>query len=187
MGLNFTQCRLNIVNKNDFRKSCIKRLKCSCKFAKLKKDKQICIELAKLIDKINPKRVLLYIPLGIEVNVLPLINKLRQSKRVEVYVPFMEGQSFRAVKYRLPLKTKKFGIKEPKFSTFTGKIDLTIVPVVGVDGEFKRIGFGKGMYDRYFGSLKYRPTIVFTQISLCITSKTLSDKYDIKADYIITS
>ena len=50
-----------------------------------------------------------------EVDVLPLINKLRK-KQVNVYVPYMEGDSFKVVKYRLPLEKKEFGIKEPNNS-----------------------------------------------------------------------
>ena len=64
---------------------------------------------------------------------------------------------------------------------------LAIVPVVGVDAIGKRIGFGKGMYDRFFGRLPYKPTLVFTQRILCQSEKILSESYDIQADYIITN
>ena len=33
-------------------------------------------------------------------------------------------------------------------------IDIAIVPAVGVDGNLQRIGFGKGMYDRFFEKLQ---------------------------------
>ena len=42
------------------------------------------------------------------------------------------------------------------------------------------------MYDRFFDRLKYRPMIIFTQLELCKSDIVLSDKYDIKADLIIT-
>ncbi|MCD8477422.1 MAG: hypothetical protein LRY68_05525 [Sulfurospirillum sp.] len=45
----------------------------------------------------------------------------------------------------MPLERKIFNIKEPKNSfAVKPKIDLAIVPVIGVDGALKRIGFGKG-------------------------------------------
>ncbi len=179
---------MKISHKRDFRKSCIKRLEFESRFSKLYKDKKVVIELYEFIKKYKPKNVLLYIPMKIEVDVRPLINKLRKERGCEVYVPFIIGDSFTSVKYRLPLKRKKFGIKEPNYSTFKPKkIDLAIVPVVGVDGLYKRIGFGKGMYDRFFNRLNYFPTIVFTQLKLCKTSKILSNDYDIQADYIITN
>ncbi len=174
-------------HKSDFRKSCIRRLEFSSRFLKFYKDKKTVKKLKKFIDIYKPKNVLLYIPMGLEVDVLPLINDLRKQQ-INVFVPFMVGDSFKVVKYRLPLQIKKFGIKEPKNSFCVHKnIDLAIVPVVGVDKECKRIGFGKGMYDRFFYRLNYKPTIVFTQLTLCKANESLSNQYDIQADIIITS
>ena len=71
----------------------------------------------------------------------PLIVALRKEKNKSVYVPFMENDSFKIVKFRLPLCRKKFGIKEPNNSFFRPrKIDLAIVPVVAIDALNKRIG-----------------------------------------------
>ena len=174
-------------HKSDFRKSCIKRLEFSSRFSKLYKDKKTVKKLKKFINRYKAKNILLYIPLGMEVDVLPLINDLRRRHK-NVYVPFMVEDSFKLVKYRLPLETKKFGIKEPQNSFCVHKnIDLAIVPVVGVDADCKRIGFGRGMYDRFFYRLNYKPTVVFTQLTLCKTNEKLSNEYDIQADYIITS
>lgn len=67
----------------------------------------------------------------------------------------MQGESFKMVPFRLPLKKKKFGIYEAGNSLRDIKnIDVAIVPVVGVDGNLQRVGFGKGMYDRFFEKLK---------------------------------
>ena len=175
-------------HKNDFRKSCLKRLEFTSLFLKYYKNKIIFKKLKKFIKQSDSKNILLYIPLGIEVDVKPLINSLRKRKDTTVYVPFMQGESFKIVKYRLPLHKKRFGIKEPNNSFFKArKIDLAIVPVVGIDKLNKRIGFGKGMYDRFFDKLGYKPTMVFTQLILCKSEKILSDNYDIQADYIITN
>ena len=175
-------------HKNDFRKSCLKRLEFTSLFLKYYKNKIIFKKLKKFIKQSDSKNILLYIPLGIEVDVKPLINSLRKRKDTTVYVPFMQGESFKIVKYRLPLHKKRFGIKEPNNSFFKArKIDLAIVPVVGIDKLNKRIGFGKGMYDRFFDRLGYKPIMVFTQLILCKSEKILSDNYDIQADYIITN
>jgi len=174
-------------HKSDFRKSCINRLKFKSRFAKIKKDKIIVDKLIKTIYTLKPKRLLVYIPMELEVNIFPLINKLRRERKIEIFVPYMHGDSFKAVKYRLPLNRKKFGIKEPNNSFVTRKIDVAIVPVVGIDGAYKRIGFGAGMYDRFFYRLNYKPTLIFTQTVLCKTSRILSNKYDIQANYVITS
>ena len=175
-------------HKNDFRKSCLKRLEFTSLFLKYYKNKIIVKKLEDFIKRSDSKNILLYIPLGIEVDVKPLIRSLRKTKNRNVYVPFMQGESFKIVKYRLPLHKKRFGIKEPNNSFFKArKIDLAIIPVVGIDKLGKRIGFGKGMYDRFFDNLGYKPTMVFTQLILCKSEKILSDNYDIRADYIITN
>ncbi len=177
---------MELNHKSDFRKSCIKRLKFTSVISKYYKDKIVIKKLENFINRSKSKNILLYIPLGIEVDVKPLINKLRKDRNV--YVPYMEGDSFKIVKYRLPLQKKKFGIKEPNNSFIKPqKIDLAIVPIVGVDAIGKRIGYGKGMYDRFFGRLSYKPTLVFTQLVLCKSDKILSESYDIQADYIITN
>ena len=177
---------MELNHKSDFRKSCIKRLKFTSVISKYYKDKIVIKKLENFINRSKSKNILLYIPLGIEVDVKPLINKLRKDRNV--YVPYMEGDSFKIVKYRLPLQKKKFGIKEPNNSFMKPqKIDLAIVPVVGVDAIGKRIGYGKGMYDRFFSRLSYKPTLVFTQLILCKSDKILSENYDIQADYIITN
>lgn len=174
-------------HKSDFRKSCLKRLEFSSRFLKYSKDKKTVKKLKRFIDYYQAKNILLYIPLGVEVDVHPLIKVLRREQK-NIYVPYMNKDSFKLVKYRLPLQKKRFGIKEPKNSFCKPKkIDLAIVPVVGVDGACKRIGFGRGMYDRFFDRLEYKPTIVFTQLTLCKAKETLTDKYDIQADFIITS
>ena len=174
-------------HKSDFRKSCIKRLEFTSLFLKYYKNKIIVKKLEEFIKRSDSKNILLYIPLGIEVDVKPLIISLRKTRK-NVYVPFMQGDSFKIVKYRLPLYKKRFGIKEPNNSFLKAKkIDIAIVPVVGVDVIGKRIGFGKGMYDRFFGNLGYKPIMVFTQLILCKSEKILSESYDIQANYIITN
>jgi 5-formyltetrahydrofolate cyclo-ligase len=173
--------------KCDFRKRCIKRLRFSSNNAKIKKDKYICSKIFELILLYKPKVVLAYIPLGMEVNILPLIKELRRRNICKVYLPYMIGKTFKAVKYRLPLKRKQFGIREPNNSTLKANIDLAIVPIIGTDITNRRVGFGKGMYDRFFESLKVQPIIIFTQLILCKSNTIVTSLHDIKADFIITN
>ena len=166
--------------KNAFRKTCLD----SKKVNRYLFSKKIGQELYKLAK--NYKKILLFIPLENEPDIRWVINKLRREKK-EIYVPFMQDLSFKMVKYSLPLKKKKFSILEPlnKNKTLV-KIDLAIVPIVGMDKSFKRVGFGKGMYDRFFSKLPYRPKIVFVQLTPCISQKIVTDNYDIKGDEYIS-
>ena len=150
-----------------------------------KRDKIISRHILDIVEELKPTTLLLYIPLSIEPNIRDVIRICQ--KKCQVFVPFMEGISFKMVRYRLPLYTKQFNIKEPKNSfAVNPKIDLAIVPVIGVDGALKRIGFGKGMYDRFFESLSPRPTVWFVQREMCFTKSILSEQHDIEADIYLT-
>lgn len=175
--------------KEVFRSGCLKRLGKTSRVRCYFKDKKITTLLYEHIRHHQAKNVMLYVPLSTEVNLYPLIQRLRREKRV-LYVPFMEGSSFRLVKYRLPLKRKKFGIKEPLDSKQyrVKEIDIAIVPIVGTDATHRRIGFGKGMYDRFFEKQnKYIKQTIFVARELCYSKEVVTDHYDVRADMILTS
>ena len=176
-------------NKKQFRQYCLGRLKKASGKGSYLKDKRILSLLYDYITVQNAQNIMLYLPLPTEVNLYPLIKRLRQEKRT-LYVPFMEGKSFRLVKYRHPLETKRFGIKEPKDSRQfrTHKIDIAIVPIVGMDVTHRRVGFGKGMYDRFFEKeIKNINKIVFVARELCYSKEIITNHYDIKADRVVTA
>ena len=174
--------------KKEFRRDCLQRLRKASTFGSYAKDKKVLSVLYTHIVQSHAQNVMLYLPLEMEVNLYPLIQRLRKEKR-NLYVPFMEGASFRLVKYRLPLLEKKFGIKEPKDSKQFRKkqIDIAIVPIVGVDVTHRRVGFGKGMYDRFFEKNKKNiKQVVFVARELCYAKEIVTDHYDVKADMILT-
>ena len=176
-------------SKGDFRQLSLKKLNIISKSRKLKKSKNIGFNILKIIDFYKPKKILLYIPLKAEVDIKNLINKLRKRKNIKVYVPFMVDKSFVPVLYRLPLCKKRFGIKEPISCVYRKNnlnLDMMIVPIVGIDKTYRRIGFGAGMYDRFYEKLNKKPIVVFTQLELSFTTKLITNDYDIGADYIIT-
>ena len=175
--------------KTRFRKKCLQQLQQASGYGAYIKDKQVQKELYRLIRETDARSIMLYLPLKTEVNLYPLIRKLRREKR-RLYVPFMEGASFRLVKYRYPLKRKRFGFKEPYDSKQYRKkeIDLSIVPIVGTDVTLRRVGFGKGMYDRFFEKeIKNIKKVVFVARTLCYSEETVTDNFDVQADMIIVS
>ena len=175
------------MNKSEFRKTCIGKLKKSAMVNNHSSSKIVSYKLYRYIKKMNYKTIMLYIPLRIEININDLIIRLRKEKRV-VLVPFMVGKSFRLVKYRLPLKVKNFGVKEPNISNnFYKKIDLAIVPVIGIDRSFRRVGFGKGFYDRFFENHGDKiEEIFFVGKRSCLSSALVTDDYDVEGNFYIT-
>jgi len=173
------------MTKSVFREKCLKKLKKSYKQNKLYKSSLVNRQLSKLLKSDKKLDILFYYPLDMEVDILKVLNVMRKNNNI--YIPFMVEQSFKMVPFRLPLKRKKFGIFEAGNSYKNIKnIDIAIVPVIGVDGNLQRVGFGKGMYDRFFDTLKKKPFTIFVQIEDCYTKKTVCDSYDIRCDIYLT-
>ena len=173
------------LTKASFRKICLKKLQNSSQsnayYYSYRLNRKLILELQKL----NKKDILFYYPLPMEINILKVLTKMRQKSNV--YLPFMEGESFKMVPFRLPLKKKKFGIYESgNTHRNINKIDIAIVPTIGVDGNLQRIGFGKGMYDRFFAKLKKKPYTIFIQKEFCYTKEFICDEYDIQCDLLLT-
>ncbi len=175
------------MDKQTFRKVCLKRLKAASTVSnRYAKDKIISEKVAKILDKERPKSILFYLPLAMEVDLTMLM--LRMKKKCKIFVPFIVEESFKMVEYRLPLEKNSFGIYEPKAHNLAQKnIDLIIVPIVGMDKNRQRVGFGKGMYDRFYEKLSPKPVVVFVQREHCISRDKLCDSYDIRCDYYVTS
>ncbi len=173
------------LTKTLFRKKCLHLMKNSPSFHKLYKSELVNKKLFLLLRKVKNKNILVYYPLRNELNITKTITYLRKNNNV--LLPFMQDTSFKVVPFRLPLQKKKFNIYEAAHSLKKiNNIDIAIVPVVGVDGNLQRIGFGKGMYDRFFAKLKKKPYTIFIQTDLCHTNESLCDSFDIKADVLLT-
>ncbi|OLQ58146.1 5-formyltetrahydrofolate cyclo-ligase [Helicobacter pylori] len=163
------------------------------KGAKPTKDKAVRDKLAckllfwKLKDYQN---ILLYSPLGHELDVRPLILKLRQkNKRVWLPKSIKKGanfskEGFTIAPFRLPLRRLGW-FDEPSLSRYYKlELDCIVVPILGMDTSFRRVGFGLGMYDRSLPPLLQlkRPLIVFVSRELAIANGVLTNAYDIEAD-----
>ncbi|WRC73635.1 5-formyltetrahydrofolate cyclo-ligase [Helicobacter pylori] len=172
-----------------FRDFCKERLK----RAKPTKDKAVRDKLAckllfwKLKDYQN---ILLYSPLGHELDIRPLILKLRQkNKRVWLPKSIKKGadfskEGFTIAPFRLPLRRLGW-FDEPSLSRYYKlELDCIVVPILGMDISFRRVGFGLGMYDRSLPPLLQlkRPLIVFVSRELAIANGVLTNAYDIEAD-----
>jgi len=173
------------LTKTILRENALKSLQLNAKRNKKYKSHLVSNKLLQLFKNLKGKKILFYFPLLMEVDILRVLKQLRKNN--EIFIPFMVAQSFKMVPFRLPLHKKKFGIYEAGNTVRNiKKIDIAIVPVVGVDGNLQRVGFGKGMYDRFFEKLQKRPYTIFTQLELCYTKELVCDEYDIACDLLIT-
>ena len=99
------------------------------------------------------KRVALYLPFDGELDTSALISAAR-LRGVELFVPVIADRRHRRMRfYPLVGETKPgaFGISVPRVRgtpVHPRWMDLIIIPLVGVDGDGRRLGLGGGFYDR---------------------------------------
>ena len=179
---------LNFKDKSSFRQFCKRQLKQNERFVFLQKN-QILKMLKKILLELNAKKVLFYLPLKHEVDVRPLIfdikRELRYDKRLKIFVPKVLGVSFDCVEFRLASFKNIYHIDEPHAALRFPDLDVMIVPILGVDLNLGRIGFGKGMYDRFYAKLKKKPKIIFITKKIYFSNQKLTQSYDILGDFLI--
>ncbi|MFM7006617.1 MAG: 5-formyltetrahydrofolate cyclo-ligase [Flavobacteriales bacterium] len=73
------------------------------------------------------------------------------------------------------LEISSFGIPEPKHgrTILAGKLDFVFVPLLGLNSEGQRVGYGKGFYDRLLKQCK--PDCIFIGLHLFDEFTEISD------------
>ena len=113
------------------------------------------------------------------------------AKGKRIAVPKVHGDimEFYLISSYEELEDGCFGIMEPKMGcekvTDIPANSVVIMPGVAFDRSGNRIGYGKGYYDKYFAKYPdlYKIAIAF---DLQIVSEIQADKFDVKADCVIT-
>lgn len=171
------------MDKNGFRDKCKKKLLRQKNI--YIKDQKINKNLTHVLHSLGLRSILFYYPFKFEPDTRKTL-KMLVKQRLELFLPLMQDVSFKAVKYRLPLAKNSVGIVEPNDSFFyKNVVDAAVIPVIGVDKNFKRVGFGKGMYDRFFEKYGDKVIKIFVQREVCYTDALLCQDHDIGADFFI--
>ena len=122
---------------------------------------QRCAAAAGIAETVLPligdaETVAVYLPIGSEVDVLPLIAAL-EARGVALALPFYEG--LRAVPRFLAwqpgdaLVSGPMGLRQPDPATARPTDpDAFIVPLLAYDAKGVRLGYGAGYYDRAFAA-----------------------------------
>jgi 5-formyltetrahydrofolate cyclo-ligase len=115
-------------------------------------DTWICTALEILIIERNCKVVHAYLPMGNEIDISPLIEKLLKNN-ITVVVP--KTLKNRKLEHLIltsldNLEPGVYGTSHPKNDVFfTGELDLILVPGLAFDAENYRLGYGGGYYDTF--------------------------------------
>ncbi len=89
----------------------------------------------------------IYNSFGTEADTHGIISAL-QSGGKRVYLPRVEGENIVPVPFG-STRRGAFGVEEPLGAAYSGDIEVTVVPLLAVNGKGYRLGYGGGYYDRY--------------------------------------
>lgn len=148
---------------------------------------QLCLEHSLFA---SARSVALYSPIGNEIATEILLHE-SLSRNMEVYYPAVHEERlvFRRVRGVADLVCGRFGICEPLASSEPAPpeaIDLFIVPGVAFDLSGRRIGFGKGFYDKSLHSLEGSGRLVGLCHDFQVVESIAGAPHDVQMDVLIT-
>ena len=147
--------------------------------------KIICSKLLKNDRYLNAQNVFVYLSTDKEVCTDLIIEDLVKRNR-NIYIPLCIDNDMYAVKYPCELIKNKYGILEPSGLSDTIKvedIDLAIVPCLSASKDGKRLGHGKGYYDRFLNDDLYAICLCFEKL---LNEEIEMDEYDRYMNEVIT-
>ena len=121
---------------------------------------QACELLKKQSVWEKAKVIFFYAPLPNELDIWPLVSEALMANKI-VTLPGFEPEANSYIARQIEnletdLQRGQFGILEPKPScheVLLNRLDFTLVPGVGFDLMGRRLGRGKGFYDRLLGQI----------------------------------
>ena len=183
---------LNAV-KEDIRRSLLKRRRSLPEKVLKQVSREINTHLANEIQNRDLKKILLYQSIDNEPSIKETIELVWQ-KDIEVYIPKViskEKMIINRLRKNSSHSKNKFGIKESNDSDTVAlnEIDLAVLPLVGIDINGFRLGYGGGYYDRFFNQwseLSRKPFIIGTGYAFQILEVSFAEGHDLKYDSVIT-
>lgn len=103
----------------------------------------------------DAQTIMIYYPIHNEVDLRPLLQRYEGQKTFILPVTHRRSIEPRQYLGEEMMQRGSYSVPEPQTSTFTGKIDLILVPGVVFDLQCNRIGRGAGFYDRFLKKHKH--------------------------------
>lgn len=145
------------------------------------KNKQILRKLNTIIDP-KSHNILAYYPFKYEVDIVPFL-KQEVTKR-NILLSFLNKQEISTLPYDQLLNFSQERFEKDAVS-YTGSVDMIIVPGVCFGRKGYRIGYGSGWYDQFLCNHKEA-----TKLGLCfdenLEQALPTEPHDIPVDIIIT-
>lgn len=158
------------MNKSELRKLLLKRRNSLSREEVLSASEDIINKIEILIKDSKSILLLGFMPLYNEIDLRALYKKIlggyyksKYNTDITLALPRVCSKEMRFFKVDSleSLEKSKFGIMEPKIGSeeIIAKNAAVLVPLIGLNRDKKRLGFGGGFYDRYFG--RYRENMLY--------------------------
>ncbi len=145
------------------------------------KDGAICRNFLSFFSK--ERNFFVYCAFRTEVQTRSVIEGLRMRGAC-VCVPKIVRDQMLAVPFSDKTAMSRFGIPEPVYGEDT-TVQIAAVPLLAVDGEGYRLGYGGGYYDRYFQT---HPDVL--RVGLCYSGQAVAalthEQTDVPLDAVVT-
>ena len=142
-----------MLEKKELRMAMLERRNAMAASEKKRCDERICTYIEDLAGKLKARTVHTYLPMGSEVNIVPLIESMLAKGIVVVAPKALKGRKMENLVLRslTELEDGIYGTKHPaNTEVYTGNYDLFIIPGLAFDGDRYRLGYGSGYYDTFF-------------------------------------
>ena len=148
--------------------------------------KQIHSKIKKIPEFLKAQTLACYYPIGSEVLTQDImLDAMSQGKKVLLPKVDEKKLIFKRISDLNSLQKGSFDIMEPKDDCpVEEKIDVVIVPTVGISPIGYRLGYGHGYYDRFLSEVK--TTAIALTYSKQIVKSVPFSEHDIKIDWIVT-
>jgi len=132
------------------------------------------------------KTIASYFPIGSEIKTQDIMQEILSSGKTLLLPKVVDNDLvFKKINGFENLEKGEFNIMEPKEECpIIKKIDLMLVPTIGITREGIRLGYGYGYYDRFLAK-NNTPTIALINTVQVVKSIPKSEN-DIKVDWIVT-
>ena len=132
-----------------------------------------------------------FMPLGGEINPLPLMRKLvEQGARLALPVVARRGEPLvmRAWAWGDPLAAGIWGIREPLREAPEVEPDILLVPLLAFDRLGHRLGYGGGYYDRTIARLRATKPVIAAGLAYSVQERTdlPVTSHDAQLDLVLT-
>ena len=134
--------------------------------------------------KKEKKTCFCYLSFSSEAPTDKLVERL-QEQGFLVCAPRVEGEEMLPVELGSDYALSRFGIREPIGQAYTGEVDVIITPLLAVDEQGNRLGYGGGYYDRFFKKYPKAKRVGYA-FDFQIVKEVPIEPQDEKLDCIIT-